>query len=280
MPSSGTALSPEARQTLAALLVQRYDREHGGWGFSKKFLDFDDVEYCMVRARSGDADAERMAKETLARSRKLIDRIWGGLYQYSDSGDWDHPHFEKLLQFQAEGIRIYAQAYALWRDPADLQAARDIHRYVRAFLKSPASVFYVSQDADLVAGEHSGGYYALDARGGAGAGFRVDTHLYARERLDGQRSGDALRGDRGGGILQEATTAAAWILARDPSGRRPPRHGRAAGPYWATPCPAAAPSSRCGRRPESGGWRAPRCGRIHPEELRHRGQPASCRRCR
>ena len=58
-----------------------------------------------------------MARETLDASRKLIDPVWGGLYQYSDSGDWDHPHFEKLLQFQAEGIRLYAQAYAQWTGP-------------------------------------------------------------------------------------------------------------------------------------------------------------------
>ena len=62
---SATALSPELRQELAALLVQRYDKELGGWGFSKKYLDWDSVEYCLSRAREGDAGAERMAFETL-----------------------------------------------------------------------------------------------------------------------------------------------------------------------------------------------------------------------
>jgi len=183
-PVSNRSATPSdaLRKELRALLVQRYDRELHGWGFSKKYLDWDGVEYCMARARAGDPEAERMAKETLAAARKLIDSVWGGLYQYSDSGDWDHPHFEKLLQFQAEGMRVYAQAYALWRDPADLEAARAIHRYVRAFLTSPDGAFYVSQDADLVAGEHSGEYYALDDAGRRRRGIpRVDTHLYARE---------------------------------------------------------------------------------------------------
>ena len=235
MPSAGAALTPQVRQRLSTLLFQRYDREVGGWGFAKKFLDFDDVEYCLVRARSGDADAERMAKETLARSRKLIDPVWGGLYQYSDSGDWDHPHFEKLLQFQAEGIRVYSQAYAMWRDPADLQAARDIHRYVRAFLKSPEGAFYVSQDADLVAGEHSAPYYAQDDAGRRKRGVpRVDTHLYARESAWMANALVMLYAVTAEPqILEEASVAAGWVLANRalPGGGFRHDSADAAGPY-------------------------------------------------
>jgi uncharacterized protein YyaL (SSP411 family) len=33
---------------------------------------------------------------------KLVDPVWGGVYQYSTDGDWDHPHFEKIMPFQAE----------------------------------------------------------------------------------------------------------------------------------------------------------------------------------
>ena len=73
----------------------------------------------LARGERG-ADAERdakMARETLEQSRQLIDPVWGGLDQYSDSGDWDHPHFEKLLQFQAEGIRLYAGGLRAVREP-------------------------------------------------------------------------------------------------------------------------------------------------------------------
>ena len=203
------------RKELAALLSDRYDRELGGWGFAKKFLDWDAVEWCMERARAGDDDAERMAKATLAASRRLIDPVWGGLYQYSDSGDWDHPHFEKLAQFQAEGMRVYSQAYALWGDPADLEAARAIRRYVAAFLTSPDGAFAVSQDADLVAGEHSGGYYALDDAGRRARGIpRVDTHLYTRENgwmIRGLAALYAASGDAS--ALSDAIGAARWIVA-------------------------------------------------------------------
>jgi hypothetical protein len=214
-PPSGGSLSPGLRKELVALLLQRYDREHGGWGFSKKYLDWDSIEYCLLLARGGDRDAERMAKETLARARKLIDPVWGGLYQYSDSGDWDHPHFEKLLQFQAEGMRAYAQAYALWRDPEDLKAARDILRFVRVFLRSPDGAYYVSQDADLVAGEHSGEYYALDDAGRRRRGIpRVDAHLYARENAWMAHALVTLHAVNGDDeTLREALVSARWILA-------------------------------------------------------------------
>ncbi len=234
-PTSAAALSPALRKDLVALLSERYDRELQGWGFSKKYLDWDSVEHCMERARAGDAESQRMAKGTLASARKLIDPVWGGLYQYSDSGDWDHPHFEKLSQFQAEGMRIYAQAYALWWDPADLASARDIHRYVREFLKSPEGAFYVSQDADLVAGEHSGEYYAQDDAGRRRLGIpRVDTQLYARETawmIPGLVSLYAVTGDES--ILGEAVAAGQWIVENRALPRGGFRHDAqdAAGPY-------------------------------------------------
>jgi uncharacterized protein len=233
--TSSKALPESLRRELRALLVERYDREHHGWGFSKKYLDWDSVEYCMARSRAGDAEAERVAKETLAAARKLIDPVWGGLYQYSDSGDWDHPHFEKLLQFQAEGIRIYSQAYALWRDPADLEAARAIHRYVRAFLTSPNGAFYVSQDADLVAGEHSGEYYALDDAGRRRRGIpRVDTHLYARESAGMIPALVWLHAVTGEDApLTEALVAGRWIVENRalPGGGFRHDASDAAGPY-------------------------------------------------
>ena len=228
-------LDPALKKDLEALVVSRYDAEQGGWGFSKKYLDWDSVEYCLARAGAGDSAAETMARETLAKSRRLIDPVWGGLDQYSDGGDWDHPHYEKLAQFQAEGIRLYAEAYRRYGDPADLAAARAIHGYVRAFLTSPEGASYVSQDADVVAGEHSGAYYALgDAARRARGIPRVDTHRYARETAWMATADVALyaaTGERA--FLDEAKTAARWIVAE----RSRPEGGYrrdtvdAAGPY-------------------------------------------------
>src|SRR6185503_368778 len=147
------AFTPQLRKELVELFASRYDHEHGGWGYSHKFLDADSVEYCLAQAAAGDEVSARMARETIDKEiAHLIDPVWGGVYQYSDSGVWTNPHYEKILSSQADALRVFAQAYALWRDPAHLRAARDVHRFLRGFLKSPGGAFYVSQDADVIEG--------------------------------------------------------------------------------------------------------------------------------
>ena len=211
----GAALTDAERRDLQAIFVNRYDRKYGGWGTSHKYLDWDSVEWCLLRAREGDRNAERMARETLDRQLKLIDPVWGGVYQYSDSGDWDHPHFEKIMSMQAEDLRLYAQAHAQLGDARYLQAARDIHKFLTTFLRAPEGAFYVSQDADVVRGEHSGAYFKLgDAERRARGVPRVDTHLYTRETAWAATALLALYAATGEEALRrDAVKAADWILA-------------------------------------------------------------------
>jgi uncharacterized protein YyaL (SSP411 family) len=145
----------------------------------QKFLDWDIVEYCMDESMRGDREFERRARETLDAQRQLIDPVWGGVYQYSTDGDWKHPHFEKIMQMQAENLRSYAQAYALWKEPSYLEAAKKICDYLRNFLTSPDGAFYTSQDADLVQGEHSAGYFALSDATRRKRGIPASTSVYA-----------------------------------------------------------------------------------------------------
>jgi len=159
-----------------------YDTKLGSWGTVQKFLDWNNVEYCVAATRSGNARAENAARQTLQAQLKLVDPVWGGVDQYSAEGDWDHPHFEKIMQFQAENMRIYAKAYAQWKEPVYRQTAEGIAHYIRDFLTSPDGAFYTSQDADLVPGVHSADYFRLDDAGRRRLGLpRVDKHIYARE---------------------------------------------------------------------------------------------------
>ena len=119
LPASSASLTPERVQELRTLLLDAYDPKNLGWGSVHKFLGLECVEYCMAAdARDGASEDvfERMARETLGAQRNLIDPVWGGVYQYSTDGDWVHPHYEKLVQFQAENLRIYAAAYARWNE--------------------------------------------------------------------------------------------------------------------------------------------------------------------
>jgi len=229
-------LTPELRETLSRNFLNGYDDKHGSWGTDQKFLDWDSVEYAMILARQNkDMRCEHMARQTLAEQLHLLDPAWGGVYQYSTDGDWNSPHFEKIMQMQAENLRIYSLAYAQWGDPQYLHAAREIRRYLGTFLRSPAGAFYTSQDADLVEGKHSGEYFALgDAERRKLGVPRVDQHEYARENgwaIDGLVTLYSATGDRG--ALDEALRATRWVLANRSLAGGGFRHSASdsAGPY-------------------------------------------------
>lgn len=250
-PSPGPSVEPEKTIAYAAtpflapaLLTEvtkefdkQYDVAGKGWAFGHKYLDADSVEYANAQARQGDKIQEQRVRDTLQAAQKLLDPVWGGAYQYSTGGNWDEPHFEKLLFIQAQEMRTYAQSYSQWRTPEYLSAAQNVHRYVRNFLTSPEGAFYVSQDADLVAGKHSAAYFALgDAKRRALGVPRVDKHLYARENgwmINALCALYAATGDAT--VLQEAERSAQWVIAHRANASGGFTHGEhgEAGPYLA-----------------------------------------------
>jgi len=212
---SSSTLSAALKKELTERSVEGFDTAHGGWGSGNHFLDWDTVEYCMTRARQKDKQNERMAKATIAGEQKLIDPIWGGVYQYSTDGGWGRPHFEKIMQMQSENMRIFSLAYDTWHDNAYLKGATDIERFLKQFLLSPDGAFYTSMDADLVPGEHSGEYFKLgdEARRKLGVP-KIDKHIYARENGWAINGLVALYGATGDDqYLKEATRAADWVMA-------------------------------------------------------------------
>jgi len=213
--SPEAALAKEQRASLRSALTEAYDAKRGGWGDVHKYLNWDTLEYCLTEGISGDTRMEGMARQTLTNGLNLIDPAWGGVYQYSTDGDWEHPHFEKIMPFQAENLRVFSVAAMLWHEPEWLRPAEQIHRYLTTFLISPEGAFYTSQDADLVQGEHGGEYFALDNAGRRKLGIpRIDRHIYARENglaVTGLAAYYAASGNAD--MLAEAKRAAEWILA-------------------------------------------------------------------
>jgi uncharacterized protein YyaL (SSP411 family) len=208
-------LSSKLRKSLETAFYDTHDPKLGGLKQFQKFIDHDSVEYGLLRAGQGDKKAEEMTRRTLTFALKLIDPAWGGMYQYSTDFDWDHAHFEKIMSMQAEPMRLYALAYGQFRDERYLQAVRDLHRYVTTFLRSPEGAFYTSQDADLVKGEHSEEYFALNDAARRKLGIpAVDKHRYARENgwmINALATAYAMTGERA--YLDDAQRAARWIIA-------------------------------------------------------------------
>ena len=181
-PSTSTFLTKAQRAELIRKFDGSYEDKLGGWGEVQKYIDADSLDYAISRAEAGDAAAIKRARQTLDAAVALIDPVWGGVYQYSEGGSWTRPHFEKIMSFQAQYLRHYSQAYALWKDAKYLAAARNIERYLSAFMSSPDGAFYVSQDADLDRDIDGHKFYALGEAERRKLGVpRIDKNLYARE---------------------------------------------------------------------------------------------------
>jgi len=181
-PSASAFVGKQQRAALTKNYDESYEEKLGGWGEAQKYIDADSMDLAITRAEAGDATAIKRARQTLDAAIALIDPVWGGVFQYSEGGSWSHPHFEKIMSFQAQYLRQYSHAYALWKDPKYLATARDIERYLAAFLTSPDGAFYVSQDADLDHNTDGHTYYALRDVERRKRGIpRIDKNLYARE---------------------------------------------------------------------------------------------------
>ncbi len=178
-----------AVQHFAELELEEYwDDQEGGWGGSPKVPLAGDVAWALERGRAGDKLLADHARTALEKERKIIDPVWGGIYQYSVARDWDHPHYEKLMLWNAGALENYARAYELTKDARALESAKAIRGYLEAFLLAPSGAFHGSQDADLNAHDTSRpyldghAYYAKGDKERRALGIpRVDPHEYASD---------------------------------------------------------------------------------------------------
>jgi uncharacterized protein len=214
-PAADASISPALLAHVRFSYDAQYDKPNAGWGFEHKYLDQDSVEYALRLSARNDTLSTKRATDTLHDATLLLDPVWGGAYQYSVSGDWREPHFEKLISIQASFLREYSLAYAQTHNPENLATAQSAHRYVHNFLTDgPTGVFFVSQDADVHDGEDNEPYFKLDDRGRRALGMpRIDKHVYARENgwtIAALCQLYAVSGDTS--ALTEAQRAAHWIV--------------------------------------------------------------------
>ena len=187
-----TALSEEhlawIQREIDVQLEDYYDEDQGSWGRQQKAPLGWNNAWTLEKAKKGDEQAKAKALFTLDKQSALLDPVWGGIYQYSAARDWDSPHFEKLMTFQAPALDNYATAYRLSGDAKQLARAKAMQGFLDRFMKSPEGGFYTTQDADLNAHERGKTfmdgheYYKLDEKGRLARGLpRVDTHEYGKE---------------------------------------------------------------------------------------------------
>ncbi len=98
-----------------------------------------------------DAKALAMATTTLQAMAEggVMDQLAGGFHRYSVEPGWSIPHFEKMLDDNAQLLGLYAHAYALTQQPLFKQVALRTAHYLVAAMQAPDGGFYNAQDSQV-----------------------------------------------------------------------------------------------------------------------------------
>jgi uncharacterized protein YyaL (SSP411 family) len=138
---------------MVASALDKFDRHHGGFGSQPKFAHPSAIDLLLdVASRTGNQAAREAATVTLEKMARggVYDHLGGGFHRYSVDEAWVVPHFEKMLYDNAELLKNYVHAFQSYLDPEFARVARDIIRWMDAWLTDrERGGFYASQDADI-----------------------------------------------------------------------------------------------------------------------------------
>lgn len=133
-------------------IVDSFDPDFGGFGNAPKFHHSDALNLSLKwYNRTGDEYYLNIVLKTLDKmsSGVIFDHVYGGFFRYSTTRDWSIPHFEKMLEDNANLLKTYLNAYAITSDLKYKETAIKILNYIdsRLFDKENGG-FYGSQSAD------------------------------------------------------------------------------------------------------------------------------------
>jgi len=159
-PKSGD-LSFQIVDQVGSLVRGQYDPQFGGFGREPKFPQPRLLRFLLdEHRRFGYPEIATMLHRTLAAMAGggMHDHVEGGFFRYSTTRQWEIPHYEKMLEDNAELLAIYAEAHRSFPAAGYDRVVRDVIRWMDAVLWQPEkSLWAGSQDAD----EH---YYTLDSK--------------------------------------------------------------------------------------------------------------------
>jgi len=162
---SGTqrVLNPEAWLASAVTsLSARADKQHGGLASSgsTKFPRAPALELLLAHYRiHGDpATLDLLTRHLDAMAYGgIYDHLAGGFHRYTVEPSWSIPHFEKMLYDNAQLMKIYAEAFAITKNPLYRFVADDVAGYLTRQMMAADGGFYTAQDSE-VAGKEGASY--------------------------------------------------------------------------------------------------------------------------
>lgn len=125
-------------------LDSSFDDARGGWGQAKILEVAEPTLQLFMRAHLYD-DVGALARgvKTADGFLKQLDPVWGGMF-YASFGSWDQVVREKRLESQAAALQLFAAALYSTDDDEYLAGLRNVHRYLRDWMRSPEGVFYAN----------------------------------------------------------------------------------------------------------------------------------------
>lgn len=161
---------------LWARLQREADDLQGGFGHSTKFPHAPYLHAMLEAEQSGQApgwvaDFLELTLEEMA-AAGLRDVLGGGFFRYSESPDWNEPHFEVMLEDQAQLSRLYLRAGAWFDRPDWIDLGLETLDFVRRDMALREDE--VEARLEPVAGGYRGfasSLSALDAQGREGGAY-------------------------------------------------------------------------------------------------------------
>jgi uncharacterized protein YyaL (SSP411 family) len=140
-----------------ARLATEFDPVNAGFGGAPKFPPSMVLEFLLRHhARTGSKQALEMVARTCEAMARggMYDQLGGGFARYSVDAGWVVPHFEKMLYDNAQLLGVYADLWAVTKDPLAERIVRDTVGFVarELWLPDPARPtiggFAAALDAD------------------------------------------------------------------------------------------------------------------------------------